>query len=254
MTEIQKRLFEDLCLLRDILDKNEISYYLAYGTLLGAVRHQGFIPWDDDIDIYVDIKDIPLLRETFEKENCRLKFHDYTTHLDYPYSIPKVVDEDTILKEKVFEHLNYECGVYIDVFPLIEIPDSLIRKYTMESLRYYYYGLVKYYNLKQTKLLALHHVIKKFINLNKVQYNMEKNLRSPKRKGHKVTDPLAFESRLEYPKEFFIETKELFFEGEPFKVPSNYEGYLRSTYGDFLQLPPENERVPKHDFYFKILK
>lgn len=253
MTEIQNRLFLDLCKLRDILDNNGITYYLAYGTLLGAVRHQGFIPWDDDIDIYVKIKDIPHLRKVFEQESGSLRLHDYITHPDYPYSIPKIVDEKTILKERVFEHLDYECGVYIDIFPLIEIPDNPFWKCYLEVKRYCYYGLVRYYNRNQSRFGSLHRFIKRFINLRAVQRRMDNNLMSSHRRGKLLTEPLAFEERLKYPKQFFENTEVMSFEKELFKVPSLYKEYLGKTYGNYMQLPPEIERQPKHDFFFKIL-
>lgn len=254
MTDLQKRLFEDLCLLRDILDKNNIVYYLAYGTLLGAVRHKGFIPWDDDVDIYINVEDLPRLRKVFENESGRLTLHDYTTQPDYPYSIPKIVDKKTVLKEKAFKHLNYCCGLYIDVFPLIGIPDNFIMKSYLEKMRYFYYGLIKYYNIEQGRFPAIHHAIKKYINLNGAQKGLDKNLLSVSRSGAMVTDPLAFEARLQYPKEYFSNTTDMLFEGELFKIPANYEEYLRKTYGDYMQLPPEDKRFPTHDFFFKILE
>lgn len=253
MTEIQNRLFEDLSLLKDILEKNKITYYLAYGTLLGAVRHHGFIPWDDDVDIYIKIEDLPRLRKVFENENGRLKLHDYTSHHNYPYSIPKVVDEKTILKEKAFEHLAYECGIYIDVFPLIIIPDKTIWRKYLEGMRYFYYGLIKYYHIKQTRFAKFHKLVKKFINIDNVHRKLENNLMSSYRKGRMVTDPLAFEDRLNYPKDIFGSTTDITFEGENFKVPVNYDYYLKRTYGNYMQLPPESERIGKHDFYYKIL-
>ena len=252
MTEIQKRLFEDLCILKGILDKNNISYYLAYGTLLGAVRHHGFIPWDNDVDIYVKIQDIPRLRMVLNKEDCRLKIHDHTSHANYPYSIPKVVDVKSILKEKEFEHLDYECGVYIDLFPLIEIPDNKYYRFWLEKKRYFYYGLVKYYNIRQRRFLRLHKFIKKMINLSSVHTRMEENLLSPQRNGFYVTDPLAFDEKLQYPKAIFEKTVEVVFEGVQFKAPADFEYYLNKTYGDYMQLPPENQRVANHDFVFKI--
>lgn len=253
MNEIQNRLFENLCILRDILDKNGITYYLAFGTLLGAVRHHGFIPWDDDVDIYVDLQDISLLKEVLNKDKGRLKFHDNSTCQDYPYSIPKVVDENTILKEKRFKHLKYECGLYIDVFPLFEIPDNIFWRFYLEKMRYFYYGLVRYYYTNQTSFNTFNEIIKRNINLTNVHQRMERNLRSNKRKGHVVTDPIEFGGKSKYPKVLFSKTKELIFEGEYFKVPYNYDEYLRLTFGNYMQLPPENERKSNHDFYFRII-
>lgn len=254
MNEIQKRLFKNLCLLKDILDSNEITYFLAYGTLLGAVRHQGFIPWDDDVDIYIKMQDLPRLRAIFTKESAALKLHDHVSHSNYPYSIPKVVDEDTILKEKAFEHLDYVCGIYIDIFPLIEIPDNIIWKFYLEKMRYVYYGLIKYYNTRQRRFLFLHSFIKRFINLESVHKRMEKNLLNKHRKGKYLTDPLAFERRLTYKSNIFEASSEAMFEGRLFKIPSEYKEYLNQTYGDYMQLPPENKRIRKHDFHFSIIQ
>lgn len=254
MTDIQNRLFEDLCLVKEILDKNGIVYYLGYGTLLGAVRHKGFIPWDDDIDILIKMEDLPRLREVFTKETGRLKLHDHTTHSDYPYSFPKIVDENTVLKEEEFEHLNYTCGVYIDVFPLVQLPDNMILRKTLEWQKYFYYGIIKYVNDKHDHFKGFHRLAKHLFSLKRAQVNLEKNLNNHLRKGEMMTIPIVFAEDKAYKKSFFDSTTNLSFEGVEFSAPIDYVGYLETEYGDYMQLPPLESRVSNHSFSFEILE
>lgn len=253
LTDIQYRLFENMCILRDILDKHEIKYFLAWGTMLGAVRHNGFIPWDDDIDIHIMMEDLPKLREAFKSETGRLSLHDFTTHPDYPYSFTKIVDDKSILKEKEFEHLNYTCGAYIDVFPLVVIPDSVLWKKIITWQKYFFYGIIRYYNMKQSHFKWIHKIVKSFISLKWAQKKLEKNLNSKRRIGQMVTTPTHFLDSQAIEKSVFEKAIDYQFEGEMFKIPSEYDKYLKVAYGDYLQLPPEKDRVSNHDFIFTIL-
>ena len=110
-----------------ICSSNNLQYYLTAGTLLGAVRHQGFIPWDDDIDIAMPRKDFKKFGELCR---CQLKkdfyYQDCRTEPDYPYYFAKLRKEGTEVCEPCLEAVNIRKGHYIDIFPLDRCPNSSV--------------------------------------------------------------------------------------------------------------------------------
>lgn len=120
--EIKKIQLEILKYVDQFCSQNNIKYALGYGTLIGAVRHKGFIPWDDDIDIIMRRNDYNRFIELFSKETGRYKVWSHNLQTDYPIPYAKVTDEKTLK----LEGTNYyvERGVDIDVFPLDDLPND----------------------------------------------------------------------------------------------------------------------------------
>ena len=117
LAEIQQIELEIFDAFVRLCKQHGLSYQLAYGSLLGAVRHQGFIPWDDDIDVVLPRPDYDRLLSTFtEKTDHYLLESPYTGNADYYYTYAKLYDTDTTLTEKTKR--NCRRGIYIDVFPL----------------------------------------------------------------------------------------------------------------------------------------
>ena len=103
LQDIQLQILKELS---TIFMKHDIKFFLAYGTLLGCVRHKGFIPWDDDVDIYILGEDYPKIKRIFDTEDTgNLVLQDYDTQ-SYPYCFPKVIDKRTLLKEDTYKHLS----------------------------------------------------------------------------------------------------------------------------------------------------
>ena len=236
-----------------LLKDNDIGFYLAYGTAIGCARHKGFIPWDDDVDIFILGEDYPRLQKLFkEKDTGYLKLHDYSTVSNYPYVFPKIIDSRTVLREKAFDHIHYEGGVYIDVFPLINLPQSKIRRSLFEKIRYFRYAAVKaayvdasnYGRLKQIGIS----MCKTLFNPQKLQ---EKLFRMYIRKDTESTlyiEPLVFNLYME--KKWFEKIVYMDFEGNSMPMPSMYDEFLTSYYGDYMTPPPVEERVPVHTFSY----
>jgi len=251
-----------LMMLKDIdrvCKENNIKYNLCGGTMLGAVRHQGFIPWDDDIDI-------SMLREDYERfinldKSC-FNYGMFIEHigntLGYGHVFAKVMLPGTINRERFTENVNCHKNIYIDIFP-IDDTTSNMRK------------LKSQYNKCRilSKLLLLNcnykfepnTVVKKFIYYCGYKFskllNKEKLYKSWFKAATKYSN-VKNETRMvmfacyklekeAMPSYYYDEQTEISFEGSYFSCPKMYEEYLTHLYGDFRKLPPKENQIPKHD-------
>ena len=234
-----------------IFEMNNIKWFAACGTCLGAVRHNGFIPWDDDVDIYIIGKDYDKAREAF-KDNKLIEWHDYDTKDGYPFTFPKLCLKNTAIKEKGVVANNYQEGIYIDVFPLIETNKGKIRNFFSEKVRYYRYGLVRsyYMNIGSGFRKFLSTIIRKTHNIKKVQAKMYKSYKKH-RKGNKTyLDASVFGKHAKLLMDDFNEQSFISFDGLLLPVPSGYVSYLKKYYGNYMELPPEDKRASVHNYTY----
>ncbi len=247
-----------LAMLKDIHSfciANGIKYSLACGTLLGAVRHKGYIPWDDDVDLMIPRDDYDRFVSSYGNE--RYQVVDLTKDSHYDWTFAKVHDVRTRLVENCISKNEY--GVYIDVFPVDHIPDSA-------SERKNHYRKKNFWNalhiFKTVRLNSHRSLIKNLIlvigrivsfPLSKALIVQEMDKISRKYQG-KETEYVGIvaptDSKLEeaIPAKFFKDYVELPFENATFLAIKAYEEYLTATYGDYMKLPPEEKRVSHHDF------
>lgn len=249
MTQIMQNIEKDMLKeLAELLDRNNIPFYLAFGTALGCVRHQGFIPWDDDVDIYMRATDYARVKEIFATQDTgNLVLHDSETVKDYPYWFPKIVARDTILVEDGYKNLNYQCGVYIDVFLLIETsPNSVVRN-LRETMRYFYYCMLKasYYDFGG-KRKWLSKAVKLFSKPAFWQKRLLKIYSKAPSAADCYIDVAYFDQKAVIEKEYFKNICHMPFEDLMMPLMEDYEGYLRHCYGDYMQLPPEEQQVSNH--------
>lgn len=251
--EIRKIQLDILKKVHSFCVKNNIKYFLGYGTLLGAVRHKGFIPWDDDIDIVMPRKDYEKFIREFNKEYKDTKVHAPELEKDYHYLMAKISNETTLLIEDVA--YKTKIGVNIDLFPIdnYNIKDKLMYK------KQIFYGYIK--NIKIIKLSKRRNLLKNillvigkmltfFISIKKIQSLMIKNAKKYKDKktshccilitGKTANKPLLCE--------VFGEQMLCSFEGEKFFIPKYYDTWLKSLYGNYMKLPPEDKRISHHKF------
>ena len=239
-------------------DKNNLQYFLDAGTLLGAVRHKGYIPWDDDVDVGMLREDFNRFCKLIKEENAVIDEHltvEFPEDTIYPFM--KISDNRTVLVE--FPHKNpIECGVYIDVFTKYGVKNlKVFSKFYCKiseflGLWYWFckYSVKAWPNSKNHFRKIIAKTAKLFIKDGTFPIKLQKKFldwhakKFPLEKCEYVTTLTNGEFHKCAPKECFKETVLLGFEGYQLKCPVGYDKYLRCLYsGDYMQLPPEDKRV-----------
>ncbi len=245
--------FNELC------KDHNLKYSLAYGTLIGAVRHKGFIPWDDDIDVIMPREDYEkLLALKYDDGDFEIKSCRYSK--DYYYMFAKMVDKHTCLIE---EHIdNKNMGVYIDIFPYDRVsPDSPgFDRLVNKSMKYKKLSnhLISS-GIKKDGEGSFHHIIKKIIQsavkpLRKPIINyMDKNFAGCSGDYYLNLVNNDCNTMNLILADFWDNLIDIEFEHHTMKAFKDYDKVLTSRYGSYMQLPPESEQVSNHNFtaYYK---
>ena len=237
--------------------ENDIKYTIAYGTLLGAIRHKGFIPWDDDIDIAIPRKDyIKLINLIKEKgiDGCFLA--DFSTEKNHVYPYVKLYENEPSYVETFTKDLDVHKGLFIDIFPLDKIkkPNSFFMRFrkmllgVITSAIWSKSGL-KFERKGIKRIVNLSNYIFKLFSKNSLIKIQNKIIYRENKKWEFIANMSLSEgiSHVFYMKEKdFNDLILLDFEDTHLYGPSNWEEILRYWYGDYNVLPPENQRVSKH--------
>ena len=235
--KLQTEEIKILSKVHDFCKKNGLTYYLSGGTLLGAVRHQGFIPWDDDIDIVMPRKDY----DFFIKNVQEFLGDDYflqtvITDKHYGRSFAKIRKNNTIFLEEVDKHVEgRHHGIFIDVFPLDSCKKNWSKYVKFKwkiSSAIDSYITVKRGGLKTSKK----HFFFRLFPI-KILYKIMQKLR----KGKGDYYYFSFSGILD--KSWFEPAIELPFDGEKFVAPKHYDIILTQTYGDYMQIPPVEKQI-----------
>ncbi len=260
--EEQKNLLTDILVDFDrVCRENDIRYSIAYGTLLGAVRHKGFIPWDDDVDVIVTREDYNRLRKIL---NRQLKDEHYfiCAEDDRRFSAPlaKIIDRRTILRQLEHHSDRMDLGVYIDIFVLDYIPDDpakrekTLKKSVLLRKIWSFSGTVNEYNPAPVRLIRRMANSTSIARCTALYVNRwaEKNT-----KDRKAVNILTFNDDAMY--KYIMDTADLDelteyeFEGHKFLGIKDYDKYLTLWYDDYMELPPAEMRVSHHvtEVYWK---
>lgn len=262
MTDLKTLLLRMLKDFISFCDENHLTYYAAYGTVLGAVRHHGFIPWDDDIDIQMPRADYQKLWELRNNLPAPYKLANIS-EIGYTAPFMKFMDTRTSIWE--FERIPYMIGVYIDVFPLDEynkedIPHvKRIKKELDVSFRFYFQSLEDWSMRELFSMLfyrnwrELKNCLEKKLNniRNRRKFHNQvltylEELSSSKRGTLYVSSTDVYLECPIFEKSWFENPIDVPFEDLTIKIPSGYDNFLRSLYGDYMTLPPIEERKTTH--------
>lgn len=269
MKEIQQGSLEILKKIDAICKQEKLRYCLAYGTLIGAIRHKGFIPWDDDIDIMMPRGDYNRLVQYFVDHKEELKpfeIMNKDTNKKYPFMISRISDSRYMLD--VDNEEPYGIGLFVDVYPLDGAGNS-VEEYTKrknQSSRYaslcflstrktvkrentasFFKYLLKFPAFFLAKFLGRDYFMRKLDGIEK-----ECDYENSKYIGCMIW---ASDDGIRgiFPKEWFDEMVDVEFEGCSFKAPKEFDKVLSHGYGKYMELPPENKRIAHH-YYDAYLK
>ena len=249
-----------------VCEDHNLRYWLIGGTLLGAVRHGGFIPWDDDIDVGMPRNDYEILlanSDRWFKNKYNLVYFN-KTH-DYIYAFAKLEDNDTELIEHDYNHLsNRKSGVYIDIFPFDGMPSNSVYKFVWYCLlrlvnRLKYLMFCKT-NIKEIKItfknilkILIGSICQKVFSRNKVLhfYNRLMQVHNFDNSDYVINFEGQWGIRELVSKSYFSSISEIKFNDCLFKTMGDYKDYLNCIYGDYMKLPPVEKRVTHHDFIWK---
>lgn len=244
LRKAQKRMLEILVEFDRICVKHNITYWIAYGTLLGAVRHGGFIPWDDDMDVCILREDYPRLRKILEKE-----LPPYITLQDdesderyFIKGMSKLRDKDSHINVP-FHRFFKEQGCHMDVFLMEKMPSLKLKKFVRKvNYKPYLYRKDKAMENKgglfwgrvltpfSNALIAFAHWYSSRSNTNMIAMDY-------------LTDvPTNGSGYFRYDLSKILPTKRILFEGHEVNAPADYDYFLKIAYGDYMTMPPEEKR------------
>ncbi len=250
MNDVQKGLLVIMDHFDKTMRENGIPYSLAYGTAIGAARHRGFVPWDDDMDVFIYKEDVERFEKAFEKSDNDKFFLQKPLSIDWPYLFYKIRLNNTTAIEKKYINTRIHQGLFIDVFVLEKYPTSKIRR--------------KMFNFVMLGIRALQTVcdgrmgkkwfnpIQKIINSSVKVLNSILNL-IPEKNSKYASIRLPWYWKI-IDMDYMTDLTDIEFEtsDRKYMIVSNYDTMLRANYGDYMQLPPENERVGGHLYAFDM--
>lgn len=258
--ELQNYAFDTLCEFDKFCRENNLKYFLAEGTLLGAVRHNGFIPWDDDVDVLMPREDY----DRFIELSCLNPSEKYV--LDAFETNPKhwTICSKLLMKNECRFELKRLKGIAlstapgIDVFALDTVPD-VDTAYTIgKKIRYYRVllwlktGYSHDYSTTKWKILK---VLSYFYSVKGLHHKLQKLMKMHNNSSNSycVNYGSLYDAKREiFPVEYFSSTVEMNFEGKKFPVPNEYGKVLENVYGDYKKLPSFSKRFPKHSYFVNI--
>lgn len=263
--ELRKLQLIELNILKEIhqvCKKNEIKYWLTGGTLIGAIRHNGFIPWDDDVDIAMgreDYNKFLLVAPRELKPEFYVQSWEYEPNFGVPYT--KIRKNNTILKEAGSQNADIHQGIFVDVFVYDKFPlkktDFIKVKFSMQILLRMLIvksGITPWKGIDRTSpywwfFFLPFRVMAKFVNFN----YMKKMYKNCVQKANHTDSKWIFNScesndeKHPIPEEYVKKVVLHRFEDAQFYIPAEYDKLLRHFYGDYMQLPPPEKREGHHN-------
>lgn len=259
--EMKRRLVDMAEDLNELCDEHGLTLYMSGGTLLGAVRHKGFIPWDDDIDLYMTRPDydrfVELMRE--RNEGNRFKLYAHEIYPEYIYPFAKYVDTQTLLVEKG-GYAGKDLGLFIDVFPIDGLGNSIeeAKAQMRKCNRYITLNLAllvkpwrKDVSFVKNFAIACLRAVAKIWGSDRLLAKLFAQAKSAPYESSRYVgeyiDEIG-EKRIMLKDEMYNGYVTLDFERLRLKAPLNYDKWLTQFYGDYMKLPPEEKRVATHGY------
>lgn len=259
LKESQQLVFEILKFYKQICDENNLTYYIAYGTLIGAVRHHGFIPWDDDIDVLMPRKDYNKLVEIMSNIDGRYKLVSYENNNKFTAPLPKIIDTKTELVQKYDFYERVPLGVYIDIFILDNAGNdfqeassfyqnvySIYRKWLKSDLKLFLNNKSKFRSILgfvkrlPYKIHGISYYLRRYTEYSSSYIDVNTKYVAATNAGTPEAERNVFLAS------DFGEGIDILFEDVCFRAPNNYQKLLEVEYGDYMKLPPKEKQVSHH--------
>ena len=255
LRKLQLTELEILKKIDEFCQKNNITYSLYGGTLLGAVRHKGFIPWDDDLDICMLRSDYQKFIDLWEKEGPKgYILQNKEIDGNFTQSFTKIRKDHTTFLQKEDLPVKYHTGIFVDVFPIDRIPDNFFFRIQF-YIRCLFFQLYTREFVPKQGNIALRIGSKVLLTIIPKKYR-----KSQRKKMFEKITKYSFNDSLHtigietinslmqlLPADLFESIEYLPFEGKKFMCTSKWSEYLKIKYGDYLSLPPKEEQIWKHD-------
>lgn len=257
IADLQDKMLDIFKYYKGICEKLNLNYWAGTGTCLGAVRHGGFIPWDDDMDIYMPRYDYEELWKKWKSvsDNPNYKLCRTSRYKNYRHRAMQIVDLRTTFINERCANEDIEHGVYIDIIPMDACAPSLISRASQvyNTVLYSIYNIQIPPDFQGGKLMRfgtnfLLDLVKNPNRRYKIWKRAEKRLSHfDTRTSDTYTDLYIYFWMIFKPMPAkWFNTKEVPFEDTVIRIPVGYDSYLKILYGDYMQLPPEKDRIVKH--------
>lgn len=244
---------EILDVIHQVCTEHGLRYSLAYGTLIGAVRHKGFIPWDDDIDLMMPREDYEKLLSVWDQSAPKGYILQNTrTDSDFTQNFTKIrKDHTTFLQDEAEHTKHYHKGIFVDIFPGDRVPSGKIGR----NIQYIACAVNLLYSRGHTSGSGgtIGKVERALLKAPKEKYAVRRERAEKKIRSWNGDESLQYvfpstigSSREYYPANLFENMKTIEFNGKQYMCVADEDATLRVEYGDYMQLPPEEDRVWKH--------
>ncbi len=239
-----------------VCDKMEIPFYLAFGSCLGALRHKGCIPWDDDIDICMHVKDFDRFVRCKKLFRPGYFLQTQATDPEFGCAIARVRLDGTRLVEEDEADLNIHHGIYVDIYPLYGIPrNKLLRMCLVAESLLYRLLLVRRPPRNHGGAAAGAGALILQILPERVRLRLVKELKKRLRVYRNSVEvgtlygmDVSMRHLITYKRSWFQKPRMVEFEGRKMPIPTNAENYMSNRYGDYMTLPPKDKQKSYHSF------
>lgn len=241
--------FDDFC------TKNGLTYFFCGGCCIGAIRHKGFVPWDDDVDVFMPREDYERLKTLWrdtEEYSIQYTTRDFLTENQFL----TICANNTTFIKTYQKDLDMNHGLVLDVLPLDGCPTGMRRKFQkIWALLYSLFIVGKAPDNHGVAVRTLGKIALALVPFRSWRYKMwrmceRKMSRYPISECEYITELCSGPHYMqnEYPKRIFESQTRMEFEGHQFPLPAGYDEYLKMAFGDYMTLPPEEKRVCHHEF------